>query len=290
MSTFFLYNVMNDQLVDSLTEGKVAWNRNWTPKDSTLPYNAFTGNPFTGINALYLNAIAQKEGFESSGWIAFGKLKELGGNPIAEQKGKGMILYRQNVSKNPAKPFWKSRYYRVFNLDQTENLPAEYYAYRKNSGKQVFKSFVSPLVKKLGVKLVHGKQTAYNPQTDTLTVPTEKSLKNKALYESVVARGLILSTIHADRLDRTPDDGLFEALVCEIGAYFLMANAGVVRMESNPDLVQKWKNRMDKKANFIHEATSTAMKAVKYIIGEEEQTQEQVPEAPEENGNISIAF
>jgi antirestriction protein ArdC len=211
-----------------------------------------------------LAAIVKLKGFDCNTWISRSKLKELGGQPVAMESPAGSIYMNRNVSKTD-KPFYRERYYPVYNLDQTENLPAKFYEYRKpKKAGTKFTSFAPDLAASIGVDLATG-AACYNPESDTLTVPEAKSFKTKAEHEAMICRGLALACSHSDRLDRELTDMVFEQLICELVAFELMGQNDYIKVKSDPALISQWTDKMDKKDTYLSDAAKQADRIVRFI-------------------------
>src|SRR3546814_11245927 len=86
------------------------------------------GTPYTGINTLYLWAIADAEGYRSRYWMTYRQAEALGGNVRRGETG-AVSVYYSSFKKHEAPPETGQdvirsirflRPYTVFNADQTQ--------------------------------------------------------------------------------------------------------------------------------------------------------------------------
>ena len=264
MSDFFLHAVQSANVVDHWLSGKRIF-KNPCPKDSAMPYRADSGNLFTGINCLNLLAIATANGYESNGWISKSKLFDLGGRPIANETQSAHILMYVDITKGrSSKPFLMPRYYKVFNLDQTEHLPAEFYDYKNHSGQMFYIPAAYEVAEAIGLLVNEGDEFSYNQELDTLTITDSNSTIEK---DAQIYRGIALSTIHRHRLDRElPSDLYHEALIHEITAYHLMAfYSGYASLNTDPNLISHWTDVASRDNQYIREACRVAVQIMRWV-------------------------
>ncbi|WP_279717403.1 ArdC family protein, partial [Chelonobacter oris] len=94
-----LYQQVTDQIIEALESGVVPWIKPWKNADSgslnfTLPCNAESHRPYSGINVLLLWMSQYRHGFEQSKWLTFNGVKNLGGTIRKGEKSTQIILYR----------------------------------------------------------------------------------------------------------------------------------------------------------------------------------------------------
>lgn len=88
--------------------------------------NAYTNKPYAGINQDELSNVADKKGYESNKWVTFVQARDMN---LRIKKGEHGVLLKRVIDTERrvktsggyvTKPYTAIRYFRVFNLDQTE--------------------------------------------------------------------------------------------------------------------------------------------------------------------------
>ena len=84
-----VYQLVTDRIVGDLENGVASWVRPWTSEgftfkranlDSNMPFNAYRGRHYHGINVVILWSEAQRKGYSSNGWLTFKQAKKCGGS------------------------------------------------------------------------------------------------------------------------------------------------------------------------------------------------------------------
>jgi antirestriction protein ArdC len=88
------------------------------------------GEPYRGINILVLWSVAAANGYTSARWLTFKQAKDLGASVRKGEKSVtvvkfGTIEKEDEDGEEKVIPYAKA--YRVFNADQIEGLPADFY-------------------------------------------------------------------------------------------------------------------------------------------------------------------
>src|SRR3546814_9620734 len=71
---------ITDLIIHKLEEGVPPWSRPWSLGQAGGRPLRHCGTPYTGINTLYLWAIADAEGYRSRYWMTYRQAEALGGN------------------------------------------------------------------------------------------------------------------------------------------------------------------------------------------------------------------
>lgn len=288
-----VYEIVTEKIIKGIKEGKLTWNRTWT--GGKLPKNFKTKKRYKGINILLL----MFEGFSCPYWLTFKQVNELGGK-VKKGARSSIIVYWKILEKDNGRkdkhgktkldkiPFL--RYYRVFNLEQTEGIEWEQDTPLKEftpieQAEAIIKGYESiPEVK-------HIKQKAYySHQLDYINMPKKETFNTEQNYYSTLFHELVHSTGHETRLKR---DGVIECtffgstlysqeeLVAEIGASFLCALTGIQdkTFKNSIAYIQGWLEKLENNPKLILWASARAQKAVDYILGKlEKKTAEQEKE------------
>ena len=121
-----IYEAITERFIEQLKRGTVPWQKPWFAVQ-----NIVSRKPYRGINALLLGSTD----YQSPFWISFKQALDLGGHVKKGEKSTPVIYYKILEKRDeagnmvvredgrPARiPF--VRWANVFNLDQTEGIPA----------------------------------------------------------------------------------------------------------------------------------------------------------------------
>jgi antirestriction protein ArdC len=118
-----VYEIVTEKIIKQLESGVAPWRKPWTCQ---TPANLLTQKEYRGLNVLTLAS----QGFPSRFWVTFNQATKLGGRIRKGEKSSPVIFWNvgderetttQDGAKETSRPFLL-RYYRVFNLSQTEGI------------------------------------------------------------------------------------------------------------------------------------------------------------------------
>jgi antirestriction protein ArdC len=126
---FDIYQEVTNQIVAMLEQGVVPWRSPILGRQkSGLPKNLESKKDYRGINSFLLAFTAWTKGYESSYWVTFNQAKEHKGSVKKGEKSSLVIFWKQYEMTDKETGEIKNvpvlRYYRVFNVEQTEGIPA----------------------------------------------------------------------------------------------------------------------------------------------------------------------
>lgn len=131
MTKFDIHAEITNKIIESINAGTPPWRKPWTGSKSgaAFPLRS-TGEGYRGINILMLWLAAEERGYSSAHWFTFKQAKDLGANVRKGEKSNTVIKYgtveRENDQGEDVKiPYMRA--YRVFNADQIEGLPEQFY-------------------------------------------------------------------------------------------------------------------------------------------------------------------
>lgn len=289
---FCPYETITNEIVRHLEAGTVPWRAGWDQLGA-LPQSMATGKPYTGINQLLLGLA----GFASPYWATFKKIKELGGHVKKGSESSTACFFKWSKFKvedpetgeevDKMVPIFKV--YRVFNLLQTEGideakLPENWDGSPTENDWDpevlaedlLTESRANGLIPE--IKHDGGGRAFYRPGTDSIHMPERTRFESAGAYYGTVFHEAIHSTGHSTRLDRGLDKVPVafgspvysrEELVAEIGACFLMNQAGLEPDYQNSSAyIEGWSKKLKSDKKLIATASAQASKAHKWIIGE----------------------
>ena len=283
-----------DAILEQLDKGVSPWHKPWT---NGMAPRAYDGRPYRGINRFLLGCAP----FETPVYLTFKKAHELGGTIRKGERSLPVFLWHfpevervedeetgEEVSVRRGHFFL--RYYNVFNVDQTEGIPAakidkvkaETFAhnpipeadalwtrYWSNNGPQMVET---------------GSRAFYSPSRDVISIPDRKFFPRLEDFYAILFHEAGHSTGHASRLNRvngmasefgTVDYGR-EELVAELCAAILCGECGIERSPENPAAYcDNWAKAIrEAPANAVVAAASAAEKAADYVLGRAEAKKE----------------
>lgn len=272
------YDIITDRILDLLEQGTVPWQKPWT--GGGLACNLVSKRPYRGINCFLLNI----SGYSSPYWATLNQINKLGGRVIKGQKSTPVVFWKwleiedQETGEKVEKPFL--RYYRVFNLEQTEgiespDLPDE--EQKEFRPIERCEQLISGMPKRPRIQHVH--QAAwYKPDEDLINLPRPETFDSPEDYFSVSYHELAHSTGAKSRLNRPTltDMAPFgstnyskEELVAEMTAAMLCGATGIENktIDNSAAYVQGWLKKLKNDRRLVVLAAAQAQKAADYIQG-----------------------
>jgi len=263
--------IVTEKILEALDKGVVPWKRPWGSMGPNRSWPA--QRPYSGVNALLLGMAVHTTPF----WATFNQIKKAGGSVKKGEKGTMVVFWKileKPDLKDPEKtvtiPFL--RYYKVFNLDQTEGIDVPSFDVREHQPLEEAEAIVRNMPNAPTIQ--HGGEKAvYRPGSDSIQIPAPGLFETRAAYYCSLFHELVHSTGHETRLDRK-EKGAFgsdayarEELVAEIGAGMLCAHVGLDTTEENAAYIDGWRKRLNDDPRLVVWAASRAQKAVEYILG-----------------------
>jgi antirestriction protein ArdC len=279
-----LYARVTDAIVADLETGVRPWMKPWSAGAGQIsrPLRA-TGQPYSGVNVLLLWAEAAARGFSAPVWMTFRQALALGGHVRRGEHG-ATVVYANRITRIEAGedghdlersiPFLKA--YTVFNVDQVDGLPAEFYAppaARLDPAARI--AHAEAFFAATGAEIRHGGDSAYYALTsDHVQMPRFECFESAEAYYATLAHECVHWTRHPSRLNRDlgrrrwGDEGYArEELVAELGAAFLCADLGLA-LTPRPDhasYLQSWLEVLNGDKRFIFTAASHAQRACDHL-------------------------
>lgn len=283
-----IYARITDRIVADLEKGVRPWVQPWSVGNAagrvTRPLR-HNGMPYQGINIILLWSEALARGFASPIWMTFRQAAELGGHVRKGESGT-TVVYASQFTKTETDdrgeeiergiPFLKA--YSVFNVDQIDQLPEQYYPKPVpviDPVKRIAKA--DAFFDATGARVVYsGAHAFYAPSTDHIQLPPFESFRDAESFVATRAHETIhwtapphrvdrdLSRYHKDRSERSREE-----LIAELGSVFLCADLGIVpELEPRPDHVSylaSWLKVLSDDKRFIFSAAAHAQRAVAYL-------------------------
>lgn len=284
-----VYQRVTDSIVAELERGVRPWLKPWNAEHAagriTRPLR---GNlvPYQGINVLMLWEEAVEKGFAAPIWMTFKQALELGGHVRKGEKG-SLVVYASSITRSETDeatgeeterdiPFMKG--YTVFNVEQVEGLPAQYYApaqprlepLQRIARADAFFAATAAEIRS------GGNRAYYSISTDHVQMPPFESFRDAESYYASLAHEMTHWTRHPKRLDRDfgrkrfGDQGYaMEELVAELGAAFLSADLDLTPevREDHASYIDGWLKVLKEDRRAIFTAASHAQRAADFLNG-----------------------
>lgn len=281
------YTEITNAILADLENGIRPWVKPWETGAGT-PCRPLrnTGEPYRGINVLWLWSVAARKGYLSPYWLTYKQAHDLGAHVRKGEKSSLVVyasLYRKTEDDDAREPEDKKipflKAYSVFNAEQIENIP-ERFAAKNSSAERVPLDIpgadrVREFLRNTQAKFrTDNEQAYYSVLEDTIYSPPLSAFPNADRFYSTLAHELTHWTGHPSRLPRKfPRAGVGlsnyarEELIAELGAAFLCADLGVnlTPRPDHADYIGDWLQvlRNDKRAIF--HAAAVAQQATDYL-------------------------
>ena len=201
-------------IIAKLEAGVLPWSRPWGLTGAGGRPLRHCGTPYTGINALYLWAIGDAQGFSGRNWMTYRQATELGGQVRRGEHGAHSVYY-STFSKTEAdrvtgeaatKNIRFLRSYTVFNVDQIDGLPAYYYPVPAPPEPRIesrHRAAIDAFFGGLPATVRHGgDQAFYSPIGDYIQLPQRGAFRSDDHYASTLAHEYVHYSGAPQRLNR----------------------------------------------------------------------------------------
>ena len=284
-----VYERITNQIVAELEQGVRPWLKPWNAEHAagriTRPLRS-NGVPYRGINVLMLWSESVAKGFSAPIWMTFKQALELNAHIRKGEKGSLVVFASSinrtetdaNTGEETGRDIHFMKGYTVFNVEQIEGLPAQYYA---NAAPQLdpveriatAESFFAAT----GAHISHGGNRAFYTSTqDRIQMPPFEAFRDAVAYYATLAHETTHWTMHPSRLDRSFDRKRFgdegyamEELVAELGAAFLSADLNLTPAlrDDHASYLASWIKALKNDKRAIFTAASHAQRAADFLHG-----------------------
>lgn len=283
-----IYTKVTDKILADLEKGVRPWMKPWDAthlaEQIARPVR-HNGTPYKGVNVILLWSEADAKGYSCPMWMTFKQAQELGAHVRHGEHGT-LVVYANTFTKKETLetgedvekeiPFLKG--YTVFNVEQIEGLPDNYY-YKSETVTAIEdrRSALDVFFLQTGAAIRHGGSRAfYNIGTDAVQMPPFLTFNCPESYYSTLAHEMTHWTRHPTRLDRDfgrkiwGDEGYAkEELVAELGSAFLCADLGITPevRDDHAAYIESWLKALKDDKHFIFSAASHAQRACDFLHG-----------------------
>lgn len=282
-----LYDEITEKIIAELEAGRVPWVQPWGTEAAkaplSMPRNAASARPYSGINVLILWGAVIERGFAGQSWLTFRQALALGGHVRKGERGITVVYAdryvpadeqrraREMGEEAQAIPFLKR--FTVFNTDQCEGLPADVATTAPMPLPGMIEPQVEALIKATGIDFrIGGNRAFYMPAEDYVQVPPPAAYFEPINWHRTALHELGHASGHASRLNRDLGGSYgtkkyaFEELIAELCAAFSCASLGIVPTVRHADYIGSWLEVLREDNRAIVRAASQASKAADYLL------------------------
>jgi len=290
-----VYEIVTERIIQELEAGNVPWRKPWSA--AWAPKNGFSRHDYRGINYALLSCevdrhecpyfATKKQIYQAGGKIKDGAWKHSSLVTFWKLFGITKTDDKTGEEKPTGKRFPFLRYYRVWNLRQTEGIPwavaeetpvdpiAECESITESYGD-------GPTISHDG-----GNEATYLSALDRVSMPIRHAFTSSEAYYGTLFHELIHSTGHKSRLNREMSGGKYskayarEELTAEMGSALLLGAAGILEnplVENSAAYLRGWIENLKNDPRCLAVACGKAQKAADWIRGKREaiEPQEQI--------------
>jgi antirestriction protein ArdC len=287
-----VYSRVTAKIIADLERGIRPWLKPWNAEHAagriTRPLRG-NGQAYKGINVLMLWGEAELKGFVCPIWMTFRQAQELGAHVKKGEHG-SLVVYADKIirtetaddGEDTAREIAFMKGYTVFNCEQIEGLPADFYASAtppKSDMQRI--ADAESFAANTGATIRHGGNQAYYSITnDYVQMPPFACFRDAESYYATLLHELTHWTRHATRLNREfgrkrwGEAGYAaEELVAELGSAFLSADLGITAepRDDHSSYLASWVDVLKSDNRAIFTAAAHAQRAADYLHGLQQQ-------------------
>ena len=283
-----IYSRVTTKILADLEQGVRTWLRPWNAAYAagkiTRPLR-HNGTPYQGVNVVMLWADATTKGYVCPIWMTYRQATELGGQVRKGEHG-SLVVYADRVRKTETTDAGEEterqilflKGYTVFNCEQVDGLPAQYYARAEAPAlpAEARHQAAEQFIRATSALIEHrGDRAYYTEAADRIQLPPFESFRDAESYYATALHELTHWTKHAKRLARDlgrkrfGDEGYArEELVAELGAAFLCADLGITPevRDDHAGYIASWLKVLREDKRAIFQAAAHAQRAVDYLV------------------------
>jgi len=285
-----VYSIVTEQVIAALEEGTVPWHRPWDAAQGS-PVSIGSNKGYRGINVFLLEASAMAAGYRSPWWGTYKAISEQGGQVRKGEKSTLAVFWTKWTPKDAGDDAEEHqgtrqvlRYYRVFNAEQADGLPARFLAAPSSPSdfdpiaecEEIMAGYLNG--PKAPMLAYGGSAACYSPGADRVSLPERSAFQGAECFYSTAFHELTHSTGHASRLARKDllefhrfGDASYsrEELVAEMGAAMLSAVAGIhqTTVPQSAAYLASWLRVLRGDSRMVVTAGAQAQRAADMIRG-----------------------
>jgi antirestriction protein ArdC len=279
--------IIAEKIKAQFEKGVRPWMRPWDAGNTAgrimRPLRS-NGQPYSGINILMLWAEAADKGYASPTWMTLRQANSLEAHVRKGEHG-SIVVYADSITKKEEKDgealereihFLKT--YTVFNVEQIEGLPEQYYAkppVRLTPIERIAHAEAFVQNTKADIR-IGGNRAYYAAEPDHIRLPPIEAFRDTESFYATELHELMHWTRHETRLSRDfrrkawGDEGYArEEIVAELGAALACCELDITPevREDHASYISSWLNILNNDKRFIIESAAHAQRAADYLFG-----------------------
>lgn len=268
-----IVEIVTNRIIALLEQGVIPWQCMFK---SALPQNFISKKPYKGFNWLLLSSFDQ---YESPYWLTYKQIQDQEGSLLKDQHSTPITFWKflkKNDDDGDESTIPMMRYYRVFNLEQTDIKHKEPKVFVNYNPIQDAEQIVNNMPNKPTIRHKNNQGAKYISATDTITIPKHDHFTSMEYYYHTLFHELTHSTGHSTRLNRKlgntfgSQDYSKEELVAEIGASMLCHKVSMEitdkTIDNTASYISSWLRALQNDRRMIISAAGQAQKAFNYIL------------------------
>jgi antirestriction protein ArdC len=293
-------------ILSRIESGVLPWRRPWRTFGAGGRPLRHNGTPYTGINTLFLWALADAHGYRSRYWMTYRQAEELGAQVRRGERSSISVYYNSFnktetnslTGQDTSKTVRFLRAYAVFCADQIDGLPPHYYGEQDDHlppPPSDHQAAIDAFFKPIPVEVRHGGDRAYySPSADFVQMPNLAAFRSADHYASCLGHELGHATGATHRLNRQFGKRFgdkaysFEELCADLCASLVCSELGLPNelLDGHAAYIQHWAAVMRADKTAIIHAAAKAEQAYRWLASfsqgaaefiEEEAADAQVP-------------
>jgi antirestriction protein ArdC len=281
-----VYTRITDKIIADLEKGVRTWMKPWDSGNTagriTRPLR-HNGQPYCGINILMLWAAAIEQGFAAPVWMTYNQAIELKAHVRQGEKG-SLVVYANSITdiertetgEDVEREIHFMKGYNVFNVEQIEGLPEQYYGKPALPADPVERiDRAETFFANIGADIRNrGDRAYYAMEPDYIQLPVIEAFRDAESYYATLAHESAHWTRHSSRLAREfgrkswGDEGYAqEELVAELASAFLCADLDLTpeTREDHAAYIASWLTVLKNDKRFIFTAAAHAQRAAGFL-------------------------
>lgn len=273
---------VTDTIIEQIEAGTPPWRKPWTGGmlSASFPLR-HNGEAYQGVNVLMLWATAMRRQFNSARWMTFKQARDLGGS-VRKGEAAAKSVYYGTYEKEvdgEAETFRVAKWFNVFNADQIDDLPEEFYILpdpprplgtEKNPHLDTFFAAI-------GAQVITSDEARayYDPQKDLIHMPPVSTFYDVGGYYGTLSHEIGHYVLADHRIGQqkkfaNQSEYAMGELEAEIFSAFLAVHLGFEpHFDQTASYVEGWLKALKQDKNAIFRAAAQAQKAFDYVLAKQ---------------------
>ena len=281
-----VYEIVTNAIAERLESGEIPWRKPYHLRGLGCAISHSTKQPYSLLNQFLVE--------EPGEYWTMKQVNDIGLRIRKGSKSKKVVFWKVFEDKDdPTKTIPYLRYYSVFHRNCIEGLPEEQPDELDEQKNNEVIPDADAIIRKYFESNPNlefeefDKIPCYSPSKDKIYCPKKCQFDNISDYYETLFHEMIHSTGHKSRLDRGLENSTLigghteyskEELVAEIGSAYLCSICDLPQHDigNQAAYIQAWLKHLRSNPTWIVWASSRAEKAVKYILGEADDSVDEI--------------